>query len=82
MTVSDLKLKIFRQIDSLEKSRLEEFYGLLMNYVNGKKDISDWDKLSETQKQGILDAIDELDSKKGVSNKVVIDKFRKKYSNV
>jgi hypothetical protein len=81
MTVSDLKLKIFRQIDSFEKSRLEEFYGLLMNYVNGKKDISDWDKLSDTQKQGILDAIDELDSKKGVSNKVVIDKFRKKYSN-
>jgi len=81
MTVSDLKLKIFRQIDSLEKSRLEEFYGLLLNYVNGKKDISDWDKLSETQKQGVLDAIDELDSKKGVSNKVVIDKFRKKYSN-
>ena len=81
MTVSDLKLKIFRQIDSLEKSRLEEFYGLLMNYVNGKKDISDWDKLSDTQKQGILDAIDELDSTKGVSNKVVIDKFRKKYSN-
>jgi transcription elongation factor GreA-like protein len=81
MTVSDLKLKIFRQIDSLEKSRLEEFYGVLMNYVNGKKDISDWDKLSDTQKQGILDAIDELDSKKGVSNKVVINKFRKKYSN-
>jgi len=81
MTVSDLKLKIFRQIDSLEKSRLEEFYGLLLNYVNGKKDISEWDKLSETQRQGILDAIDELDSKKGVSNKVVIDKFRKKYSN-
>ena len=79
MTVSDLKLKIFRQIDSLEKSRLEEFYGLLMNYVNGKKDVSDWDKLSDAQKQGILDAIDEIDSKKGVSNKVVIDKFRKKY---
>jgi predicted Fe-S protein YdhL (DUF1289 family) len=42
---------------------------------------SNWDKLSDTQKQGILDAIDELDSKKGVSNKVVIDKFRKRYSN-
>ena len=82
MTVSDLKLKIFRQIDSLEKSRLEEFYGLLMNYVNGKKDISEWDKLSDAQKKGILDAIDELNYQKGVSNKVVIDKFRKKYSNV
>jgi hypothetical protein len=81
MTVSDLKLKIFRQVDSLEKSRLEEFYGLLMNYVNGKKDISDWNKLTEAQKHGILDAIDELDSKKGISNKIVFDKFRKKYSN-
>ena len=81
MTVSDLKLKIFRQIDSLEKSRLEEFYGLMMNYLNGKKDISDWEKLSEAQKKGIFDAIYEIDSDKGKSNKAVFDKFRKKYSN-
>jgi hypothetical protein len=81
MTVSDLKLKIFRQIDSLEKSRLEEFYGLLLNYVNGKKDVSDWDKLTTTQKQGILDAIDEMDSQKGVAHEVVIKKFRKKHLN-
>jgi len=81
MTVSDLKLKIFRQIDSLEKSRLEEFYGLLLNYVNGKKDVSDWDKLTAAQKQGILDSIDEMDSNKGVAHKVVIDKFRKMYFN-
>jgi hypothetical protein len=81
MTVSDLKLKIFRQIDSLEKSRLEEFYGLLLNYVNGKKDVSDWEKLSDAQKIGILNAIDEIDSQKGVTHKVVIDKFRKRYLN-
>jgi hypothetical protein len=81
MTVSDLKLRIFREIDSLEKNRLEEFYGLLMNYINGKKDISDWDKLSANQKQGIFDALDEIDSGKGIPNKVVLDKFRKKYSH-
>jgi hypothetical protein len=81
MTVSDLKLRIFREIDSLEKNKLEEFYGLLMNYINGKKDISDWDKLSANQKQGILDAIGEIDSGKGIPNKVVLDKFRKKYSH-
>ena len=34
MTVSDLKLKIFRQIDSLEKNRLEELYGVLSNFIN------------------------------------------------
>ena len=81
MTVSDLKLKIFRQIDSLEKNRLEEFYGFLMNYINSKKDLSDWEKLSDAQKQGLFDAIDEIRSGKGVSNKSVIDKLHKKYSN-
>ena len=81
MTVSDLKLKIFRQIDSLEKNRLEEFYGLMLNYLNSKKELSDWQKLSEEQKKGLFDAIDEIESGQGKSNKAVIDKFRKKYSN-
>jgi hypothetical protein len=81
MTVSDLKLRIFREIDSLEKNRLEEFYGLLMNYINGQNDISDWDKLSANQKKGIFDAIDEVDSGKVIPNKVILDKFRKKYSH-
>ena len=80
MTVSDLKLKIFRQIDSLEKNRLEEFYGLLLNYINGKKDISDWDRLTLAQKQGLMDAIDQLDSDKGIPHNEVIDKLRKKYN--
>ena len=80
MTVSDLKLKIFRQIDSLEKNRLEEFYGLLLNYINGKIDISDWDKLSLAQKQGLMDAIDQLDLDKGIPHDDVIDKLRKKYN--
>jgi len=80
MTVSDLKIKIFRQINSLEKNRLEEFYGLLLNYINGKKDISDWERLSPAQKQGLMDAVDELDSNKGASHKAVIDKLRKKYN--
>jgi hypothetical protein len=81
MTISDLKLRIFRQIDSLEKSKLEEFYGLLMNYINGQKDIFDWEKLSENQKKGILDAIEEVDSGKGIPNKTVLNKFRKKYTH-
>jgi hypothetical protein len=81
MTVSDLKLKIFRQIDTLEKHKLEEFYGLLKNFINGQKDVSDWEKLSENQKKGIFDAIDEIDSGKGIPNNTALNKFRKKYTN-
>ena len=80
MTVSDLKLKIFRQIDSLEKNRLEEFYGVLLNYINGKKDISDWDKQSLAQKKGLMDAIDQMESGQGISHNDVIDNLRKKYN--
>jgi hypothetical protein len=82
MTVSELKLKLFRQIDALEKGKLEEIYGVLINYINGQKDISEWDKLSEYQRSGILDAIDEIDDGKGIPNKVILKKYYKKYSNV
>lgn len=79
MTVSDLKLKLFRQIDSLEKGKLEEIYGVLLNYINGQKDVAEWNKLSDTQKKGIFESIDELESGKGIPSKVVVEKFRKKY---
>jgi len=82
MTVSDLKLKLFRQIDNLEENKLEEVYGLLINYINGQKDVSEWEKLSENQKNGILNAIDEIESGKSIPNKIVLEKFRKKYSHV
>ena len=82
MTVSDLKLRLFRQIDALEKSKLEEIYGVLINYINGQKDISEWEKLSDNQKHGIFNSIDEIEDGKGIPNKVILNKFRKKYSHV
>jgi len=81
MTTADLKLRIFRQIDALEKSKLEDIYGVLINYINGQRETADWDQLSDKQKQGIIEAIDEMDAGKGVPEKVVMDKFRKKYAH-
>lgn len=42
---------------------------------------SEWKKLSKNQKQGIIDAIDEIDSGKGIEGSVVMDKLRKKYTH-
>jgi hypothetical protein len=81
MTIADLKLKIFRHVDSLEKNRLEEFYGMLLNYLNGQKDIRDWEELTDEQKQGIINAIDEIDSGKGIPHEKVMAKMRKKIKN-
>lgn len=80
MTTADLKLKIFRQLDSLQKNRLDEVYGLLMNYLRGQKDINDWDNLSEEQKQGIIDAVEQLEQGKNISHQKVMTNARKKYA--
>ncbi len=80
MNASELKLKIFRQIDSLEKSSLESIYGVLSNLINGEKDLDEWAKLSDDQKQGIIDAIQEIDSGKGIPHEQVMNHYRQKYS--
>ena len=81
MDASELKLKIFREIDSLEKSKLQEVYGFLQNLVRGEKDLDEWNDLSSEQQQGILDAIEELNNGKGIPHEQVISKYRKKYSD-
>jgi hypothetical protein len=81
MTVADLKLKIFRQVDALEKSRLEELYGILVNFLNKEKEIEDWVILTDEQKQGLIDSIEEIDSGKGIPHKKVIASFQEKFKN-
>jgi hypothetical protein len=81
MDTSELKLRIFREIDSLEQGKLQEVYGYLQNFLRGDKDLGDWEILSVAQKEGLKDAIKDLDAGKGVVHEDVISKYRKKYPN-
>ena len=81
MDASELKLRIFREIDGLEKGNLQELYGYVQNYIRGKKDISEWDSLSLAQQKGIAEAIGDLDKGNNIVHEEVIDKYRKKYSD-
>jgi hypothetical protein len=38
MSTDEIKLQIFRQVDTLDATKLKEFYGVLLNYVNSKKE--------------------------------------------
>ncbi|PZX11928.1 hypothetical protein LX69_02992 [Breznakibacter xylanolyticus] len=81
MNSAELKLKIFRQVDGLDKSMLEGAYGLLANYINGLQCESDWEALSNTQKNGIYKAMDELANGQHILNDTVMDKYKKMYPN-
>ncbi len=82
MSTADIKLKIFRKIDSLEERELNEFYGILSNFINGRRNVNDWESLTIEQREGIIEAINQIDTGKGVSHDKIISKFKKKYSNV
>lgn len=82
MNASEIKLKIIHEVDSLENSKLEELYGIILNFINSKRDLDKWIDITEDEKQGIKAAIKELDSGKGIPHDVVMKKFREKYSNV
>ena len=81
MNAAEIKLKIFRQVDLLEKSTLEDFYGMFVNYINGQQDTNDWNSLNSQQKEGIFEAITQIDSRKGLVHDKIVAKYWKKYSN-
>jgi hypothetical protein len=81
MNSSELKLNIFREIDSLEGSDINEFYGILSNFINGKKEFKVWNSLSEEQRTGIENALVQINSGKGIPHMEVLSKFRNKYKH-
>ena len=81
MNVADLKIKIFRQVDSFDSTKLEEFYGIMLNYINSKIEDDEWIGLTDDEKQAIEAAIKELDMGEGIPHDQIMEKFRKKYTH-
>ncbi len=80
MTASDIKFEILKKIDSLENNQLEEFHGLVLNFLNSQKEENEWN-MSEEQRDGILSAISEIEQNKGISHRNVMSKVRSKFSH-
>jgi len=81
MSTDELKLQIFRQVDTLDRLKLKEFYGMMLNYLNSTKDTAEWVGISEIEQQGIEEAIVQINEGKGVSNEQVMAKVKNKYSH-
>ena len=81
MNALDLKLKIFREVDTFEASKLEELYGVMLNFINSTKDVDEWGGLSATEISGIENAISEMDAGKGIPHNQVMTKFRDIYNH-
>ena len=73
MSTAELKLKINTEINTFDNEKLEQFYAVLLNFI-------DETKLSKFQHQGLLDAIDEMKTSDGIEHKLIIEKYNSKYA--
>ena len=73
MSTAELKLQITNQINSFDDEKLEQFYAVLIQFINN-------DSISKKQHQGILDALDEMKSSNGIDHKIIIEKYKSKYA--
>lgn len=81
MNAAEIKIDLFRKLDSLKGNDLKEAYGLLLNYINGSNDINEWNDLTNEQKEAIRIGIEQLDNGEGRSHKEVMADFRNRFLN-
>ncbi len=79
MNDTEIKAKLFQQINKLKNERLIELYGVVSNFINSSDDSEEWDKLTSVQKKGIEYGLAELESGKWEEHNVVMEELRKKY---
>ena len=71
-------MEIFRQIDQLNPNQLKKVYTLLNDTLNRDLDISEWEELSEEQKNGLFDAIKQMDKGLGIASEDVLKRYKRK----
>ena len=79
MSTDEMKLQIFRQIDSLEGTKLRELYGVVQNYLNSGINTEEWIDVDKEQQASILAAITEVNSGKVTPHHEVMARLRSKY---
>jgi hypothetical protein len=79
MDYSEIKIKLFQQIDSLKDDRLIELYGVVSNFINNADNSEEWNKLTEAQKKGLEYGISELDEGKGLEYRMAMEDLMEKY---
>ncbi len=75
INASDLKLQLFRYIDSLPESHLQIVFNTLINSVEGNES-DGWDTLSDAEKEDINAGITDIERGRYKKISTVLNKYR------
>lgn len=81
MNTAEIKLDLFRKLDSLKGKNLEKAYGMITNLINGNEEIDEWDHMTNEQKNAISEGIAQLDKGEGRNHIEILSELKKKYSD-
>ena len=79
MNISEFSIKITKEVENLDSKKLDELYGQFLNFLNSNKEDKEWSKLSNDEKEGIEEAISQMDEDKGIPHSIVISKMKAKF---
>jgi predicted Fe-S protein YdhL (DUF1289 family) len=80
MDASELKIELWKKIESLNADKLQSVYVLIMNYLDGAHDSGEWISMHESEKQAILDGIRQIEKGISAEHQMVLNESRKKYA--
>jgi predicted transcriptional regulator len=78
MNIAEIKLDLFRKIDSLNESEIEKIYNKFLAILN----TTSLYKLSENENKAINDALESSKNGEVYSHEEVIEEARRKYPNL
>ncbi len=78
MNTSDIKLKLFRKIDSLNEDELKRYYNQILSLLSSSEQYS----LKTNEKKAVDEALEYSKKGKSFTHEEVVEEARRKYPNL
>lgn len=79
MNAVELKKELIKKLNTLTEPKLSEAYGVLMNFLNGQKDVSEeWDSYTQAQKNAVEEGLLALEDGDLYSHETVMREVKSK----
>lgn len=78
---NNLKIKdqLIKEIESLSPQEQQTVLGIVENYVHGKADETEWERLPESWKKRIEESLKQADAGEFIVHEDAVNYIRKKY---
>lgn len=75
MTPTELKLDLFKKLDSFDETKIERIYGSILNIFNESETYEEWDLISEKEQARTIKSEEQFYNGQYKQHNEIISKF-------